>query len=83
MVRNIWIELIDKHKLLVGNRIIPPDNKGFYIYFKNDSSVEVTFGKQVELYGNFIVVNETRYSVKCTSYYACDDLCGIMFTNKI
>jgi hypothetical protein len=21
MVRNIWIELIDKHKLLVGNRI--------------------------------------------------------------
>jgi len=83
MVRNIWIELIDKHKLLVGNRIMPPDNKDFYIYFKNDSSIEVTVGKQVEIYGDFIVVVEIKDSVKFTSFYACDDLCGIMFTKKL
>ena len=83
MVRNIWIELIDKHKLLVGNRIIPPDNKGFHMYFKNDSSIEVTAGKQLELYGDFIVVIEIKDAVKYTSFYACDDLCGIMFTRKL
>jgi hypothetical protein len=83
MVKNIWIDLIDKHKLLVGKRIIPPDNKEFYIYFKNDSSIEVTVGKHVEIYGDFIVVVEIKDSVKFTSFYACDDLCGIMFTKKL
>jgi hypothetical protein len=60
MVRNIWIELIEKHNLLIGNRIIPPDNKGMFIYFKNDSGIEVTVGKSVELNGDFIIVIETK-----------------------
>jgi hypothetical protein len=79
----IWKDLIDGLGLLQDTKIIKPENQGMTIYFKTDSSIDVGSAQRLETYGDFIVVVENRACNRYTSYYAWDDIRGIMFTEKV